>query len=420
MSRLQLISHSATQSGAPLILLRLAEWLKANSKFELDFVVRDQGLLSSEFEKIGNVHVPTLGKTKPLNRIAKLATRVRRITGRPVSNISSVPVSTQHYDLVYSNTITNGDILEHLQPRVPVITHVHELEYWIEKCGARNLELVKIHTSHFIAASYAVRDVLVNSYDINPEKISVVHEFVRPATFDPSTPRTSIREQLGLTNEDYVVVASGWEFWRKGRDLVPQLMCQINRLMPEKPVHFLWVGNYGTSDEEALLRSDLIKSGQDRYFHQTGHVTNADDYFASGDVFALLSRDDAFPLVCLEAASLRLPVVCFKDAGGMPEFVEHDCGRVVPYLDLRAMAEAIVDLMKNRELRMQLGETGRRKVVQSFTVQVAAPKILTIINKLISGEAIPLTREFEDANCITPQRDTHNLNKAIGEDACSQ
>lgn len=296
---------------------------------------------------------------------------------------------------------------------------MHELEYWIEKCGARNLELVKCHTDHFIAASYAVRDVLVNRYDINAEKVSVVHEFVRPATFDPSSRRQSIRNQLGLTNEDYVVVASGWEFWRKGRDLVPQLMCQINRLVPEKPVHFLWVGNYGTNEEEALLKSDLTKSGQDRYFHQTGHVTNADDYFAAGDVFALLSRDDAFPLVCLEAASLRLPVVCFKHAGGMPEFVADDCGRVVPYLDLRSMAESIVDLMKNRELRMQLGETGRSKVVQSFTVEAAGPKILTIINKLISGEGVRIKLESEHAKCIT-RLHTENSKEVIGEDACSQ
>ena len=418
MSRLQLISHSATQSGAPLILLRLAEWMKANSKFELDFVVRDHGLLSNEFEKIGSVQVPALQKAQP-NRFARLAKRLRRMTGSSVRSTSSTPTPSNHYDLVYSNTITNGDILEHLQPRCPVITHVHELEYWIEKCGARNLELVKCHTDHFIAASYAVRDVLVNRYDINAEKVSVVHEFVRPATFDPSSRRQSIRNQLGLTNEDYVVVASGWEFWRKGRDLVPQLMCQINRLVPEKPVHFLWVGNYGTNEEEALLKSDLLKSGQDRYFHQTGHVTNADDYFAAGDVFALLSRDDAFPLVCLEAASLRLPVVCFMDSGGMPEFVEHDCGRVVPYLDLGSMAENIVDLMKNRELRTQLGEMGRGKVVQSFTVEVAGPKILTIINKLIRGEVVPSKIDSEHAKCIT-RLDTENSKEVIGEDACRQ
>jgi hypothetical protein len=40
--------------------------------------------------------------------------------------------------------------------------------------------------------------------------------------------------------------------------------------------------------------------------------------------------------VCLEAAALGKPIICFGDAGGMPEFIEEVCELVVPYLDILA------------------------------------------------------------------------------------
>ena len=41
-------------------------------------------------------------------------------------------------------------------------------------------------------------------------------------------------------------------------------------------------------------------------------------------------EEDPYTLVCLEAAALEKPYVCFEGAGGSPEFVEEDCGFVVP------------------------------------------------------------------------------------------
>ena len=64
-------------------------------------------------------------------------------------------------------------------------------------------------------------------------------------------------------------------------------------------------------------------------------------YMLAADVFLLSSREDPFPLVCLEAADCGLPVLCFADAGGMPLFVQEDAGAVVPYLDVDEMANQL-------------------------------------------------------------------------------
>ena len=105
----------------------------------------------------------------------------------------------------------------------------------------------------------------------------------------------------------------------------------------------------------------VTEVGEDRFVRQiedsglAAHVTflgpkpNPRDWFRAGDVFLLPSREDPFPLVCLEAAEAGMPVVCFAEAGGMPDFVEDDAGFVVPYLDVEAMAEAVdPELYRNR------------------------------------------------------------------------
>ena len=65
-------------------------------------------------------------------------------------------------------------------------------------------------------------------------------------------------------------------------------------------------------------------------------------FYKNTDVLFLSSREDPYPLVVLEAAAFAKPAICFKDAGGAPEFVLQDAGIIVPYLDILAVANALL------------------------------------------------------------------------------
>jgi glycosyltransferase involved in cell wall biosynthesis len=107
------------------------------------------------------------------------------------------------------------------------------------------------------------------------------------------------------------------------------------------------------------------------------------DYFAAMDVFVLPSREDPFPLVCLEAAAAGRPIVCFENAGGMPEFVEDDCGFVVPYMDIEAFAERLTRLIDDSQLRTRMGEAARNKVRSRHNVAVAAPLLFDAMQRTL-------------------------------------
>ena len=116
-----------------------------------------------------------------------------------------------------------------------------------------------------------------------------------------------------------------------------------------------------------------------------GHQNNYLEYFAMFDALCLTSREDPFPLVVLECAALGKPVLCFADSGGTSEFIEDDCGTIVPYLDIQAMAADVVQLIDNPTLKKKLGLRGEAKVRQRHDVEIVGPRILEIIERCIAS-----------------------------------
>jgi glycosyltransferase involved in cell wall biosynthesis len=146
---------------------------------------------------------------------------------------------------------------------------------------------------------------------------------------------------------------------------------------PRSQIHFIWVG--GQPKELDTLRYDTMKLEINEHVHFVGSQTEPHQYFSLFDVFLLTSREDAFPLVCLEAASMAIPIVCFDRAGGMPEFVEDDAGYVVPYLDVEATAECVLSLIRQPEQRVRLGARAAEKVRARHDIEVIGPQLVQVL-----------------------------------------
>jgi hypothetical protein len=151
------------------------------------------------------------------------------------------------------------------------------------------------------------------------------------------------------------------------------------------PVDVLWAA--GEPLSVALLQrepSDFLLC--------TEVIEHVADLFAAFANFALLLASGGralitAPLVCLEAATVGKPIICFAGGGGMPEFVEEDCGIVVPYLDISAMADCIVALLDSPERPACMGTAARDKVTQRHDVSMAAPGIMEIIERNLTVAA---------------------------------
>lgn len=97
------------------------------------------------------------------------------------------------------------------------------------------------------------------------------------------------------------------------------------------------------------------------------------------DVFILPTSNDCFPLVLLEAMSYRLPIVS-THVGGIPDIVQDgNNGLLVKEGDAHLLSIGIERLICNPELRVAMGEAGRKRLVSLFALDVFEKRLKEIL-----------------------------------------
>lgn len=383
------LTPGASSVGGNIFILNFLKWMKANSSISFVTVYGHGGDLEKEFESLGPAYVFEYERKK-----SGLAYRVlRKIRKQLRWNERRIRRELKKHDirLIYSNAVTNDDVLTAFSDLdVPVISHCHELESHIQRKGIDGFNRTKARTDLFVAVSDAVRQNLILNHDIPADKIELMYEFI-PVSELPETEirgfRAKIFRELGIPENAFIVGGSGTLYWRKAPDLFIQIAAKVGKLAPDRPIYFIWIGGGRKGDFVLFeLNYDAKKLGiKDRVFF-IEHTARPFEYFAAMDVFLMVSREDPFPLVCLEAASMGKPVICFAEAGGMPEFVQADCGFVIPYLDLDTASEKIIELFDDPSLKMTLGVNAMEKVKLRHDIEVSAPPLLEIVKRYIPAK----------------------------------
>ena len=172
------VSHDAGRTGAPIGLLAFLRWQREQTGRPVPSILRAPGPLAPDFAALGPCLVlrdTWLHRTRAGRRLlGRLPRTVADQTGRVLRFARA-----QQPAAVYSNTLTNGRLLASLAPlRAPVVSHAHELEYWITRLGPENLRLTLQHTHHFVAAAEAVARNLRTNHGVDAARLTVIHEHI--------------------------------------------------------------------------------------------------------------------------------------------------------------------------------------------------------------------------------------------------
>jgi len=98
-----------------------------------------------------------------------------------------------------------------------------------------------------------------------------------------------------------------------------------------------------------------------------GHVPDAGTRCGEFDVLAVPSSRESFGLSALEAMSCGVPIVATR-VGGLPELIiDGETGMLVPPEDERAMADALLKVLRDRDLAARLGEAGKARAATHFS-----------------------------------------------------
>lgn len=360
-TRVLVIGHDAARAGAQAVLLALLKEWKAPAICDFQLILLGDGVLRSDFEAL----CPTLVLSDHAEEPARLKALEAFCRLRP--------------DVILSNTVVCGPFLPHLKHLgAPIVTYVHELQKSIERWASGPIMQATVKNSdHLIAVSEPVAENLRHTHGIPAKRISTLNPYIKTSHRVSPEGLQILRAELGIQPHEKIVFGCGTVDWRKGPDLFVETALEVLKKVPE--ARFFWMGG-DTGDEASARARRLATDSRIRFL---GERENPRDYLALGHAFFLSSREDPFPLVALEAADAGLPVVCFADAGGMPEFVGNTCGRTVPYEDTNAAAEALVGFLKQETLRQNTGLMAQATVRAKHDAARGSAAVLSILEELL-------------------------------------
>jgi glycosyltransferase involved in cell wall biosynthesis len=123
----------------------------------------------------------------------------------------------------------------------------------------------------------------------------------------------------------------------------------------------------GDGSERTRLETLAHETGVAHAIRFLGHRDDARDVLAACDLYANSSISEGISLTILEAMAAGLPVVA-THVGGTPEILDNTCGRLVPARDPQSLAAGIRTLASDPGLRRALGDAGRARVEERFTL----------------------------------------------------
>ncbi len=216
-----------------------------------------------------------------------------------------------------------------------------------------------------VATCNLVRQIEVEHARVPPDKVTTIYNGIDMKDF-PSNPGAAaiVRQTFDVQPDSLLIGTIGRLHRAKG---LPDLLSAMVRVQEYDPEARLLLVGGGELREELETQAETLGLSNAVIF--AGIRNNIPEILGALDLFVLPSLWEGLPLVLLEAMAAGLPVVATA-VGGTPEVVvDGVTGLLVPPHDPQSLAQAIIRLLGDPDLRRRMGQAGRERVERHFTVE---------------------------------------------------
>lgn len=287
-----------------------------------------------------------------------LAAKMAEVVDREKIDILHV-----HYAMPHAiSAILAKDLADH---DVKIITTLHGTDITVLGIDQSFRKMIKYGIEKSDAVT-AVSKSLVNQTKrkIHTEReISVIYNFVDEKEYTKRD-MTSIRDQYGILPDDKVVIhISNFRKVKRIEDVIKTFK-KINQHLQSK---LLLVGD----GPEISTAFELVKrlNLQDHVLF-LGKQKKVSDLLSIADLKLLMSEQESFGLVLLEAMSCEVPCIGTK-VGGIPEVIKHEeTGFLVELGDTERAADYAINLLTNHQLLMKFSKNAKKRAREQFHSKV--------------------------------------------------
>ncbi len=307
------------------------------------------------------------------------------------------------YDLIHSNFWMSGWVATKLKHRanIPMI-HIFHAMGKTKRKHQRDMDtspIERITIEQFVAseANYLIAQCpsekleLTEDYGVDPAKVMIIPSAVNIERFRPIGKETA-RALIGLDWQGPIIGYVGRLIPRKDvRNLVLALHKVVTNRTDLNPLLMVVGGETREPDPRAtpeigVLQSMISELGlQDRViFTGKRQPDELYVYYSAADLIVTTPWYEPFGLTPLEAMACGRPVIG-SNVGGIAFTVsEGETGYLVPPKSPEILADRIVELLDNNDLRNRMGSNARQRVVKLFTWERAAELTAQLYGKAIS------------------------------------
>ena len=243
---------------------------------------------------------------------------------------------------------------------------------WGDRLG-RKLQIAGMRRANAITAVSKFQAAeLAEDLSFEPDAISVIPNPISPALLQQAL------EQPRVEPVESVVLYTGRVEFNKGSLELLRSVGQVVSQFPE--VEYQLAGGRHNSIDDRSLERALGTNGTRSRVQLLGHVPwqSLADCYRRASVFVMPSYYETFGISVIEAMAFGLPVVA-TNVGGLPEVVvDGVTGILVPPGNSEALAEAILRLLRDPDLRARMGQAGRERVRAEFTVERIVSQTLAV------------------------------------------
>lgn len=287
----------------------------------------------------------------------------------------------EQFDLIHAHDWTS--YLAGLQAKLvsgkPLILHVHATSFDQAGSGHVDPQIYEIEQQAFrnadtvIAISNFTRDIIVNRYNVDPRKVEVVHNGIKPQALKQLPRALAELKAQGKKIVFYhgrITIQKGVDYFvraaRRVVDVYPNVVFVISGWgdMEHQIMHL--VGSLGLS-QHVIFAGALWDEERDRMYQ-------------SADLLVMPSVSEPFGLVPLEAIQQGTPALVSKQSG-VSEVLTHVLK--VDFWDVEEMANKIVATLRYEPMHRQLVTESQREL-HRITWKSAAQKVIALYHRLLS------------------------------------
>jgi glycosyltransferase involved in cell wall biosynthesis len=366
------LHHAGYFSGAENSLVHLVTHLDQR-RFEPIFLCSGNGEFPDRLKNKGIAVIPhEFGRLRDFKRLCRSTAKILKIAGQ------------YKIHLLHSNG-PQTNIPAGLAGRIlgiPVIWHARNLM----KPGMVDIDRIFGLIPHkIICNSEAIRNRFLGS-KIERKTVTIING-VCLKDYDLSISSEAIRNELGIPTQAKVVGMTSRLGGDKGHVTLLEAVSKLSRRHPH-----LWVLIIGSNifKEDTWIPGFLKAKSQelgiaDRVVF-TGFRKDVYRLYGCMDIFILATDAEPCGRVIFEAMAMAKPVIGTNN-GGTPEIVvDRVSGFLFRYGDFNELAERIALFLDNPGLIVKMGEVGRKRIEQNFTIDKYIEKTQELYSKLIEGQ----------------------------------